>query len=221
MSIESVMPSNHRILCRPLLLRPPIPPSIRVFIHKMKELEESLVTSLVRITCINAGIKGVVPRCPWPVPRRTAGSLTLECGVVFCPALWTRLLVLLPKERGWGLLGTRHSWPPPSPRGTWGDLVSLSHCFLTDVTHHGECLIGIQRISQDSLDRSFCMFLFYPQRDCLFQSYVFILLTLLWSKNIFQTIRKKQQQQLYFTLKSHFKKHCPLQSILNAVLFFF
>ena len=31
LSIESVMPSNHLILCRPLLLLPPIPPSIRVF----------------------------------------------------------------------------------------------------------------------------------------------------------------------------------------------
>ena len=31
MSIESVMPSSHFILCRPLLLLPPIPPSIRVF----------------------------------------------------------------------------------------------------------------------------------------------------------------------------------------------
>ena len=31
MSIESVMPSNHLILCCPLLLLPPIPPSIRVF----------------------------------------------------------------------------------------------------------------------------------------------------------------------------------------------
>ena len=30
-SIKSVMPSNHLILCRPLLLLPPIPPSIRVF----------------------------------------------------------------------------------------------------------------------------------------------------------------------------------------------
>ena len=30
-SIESVMPPNHLILCRPLLLLPPIPPSIRVF----------------------------------------------------------------------------------------------------------------------------------------------------------------------------------------------
>ena len=31
MAIESVMPSNCLILCRPLLLLPPIPPSIRVF----------------------------------------------------------------------------------------------------------------------------------------------------------------------------------------------
>ena len=31
MSIELVMPSNHLILCHPLFLLPPIPPSIRVF----------------------------------------------------------------------------------------------------------------------------------------------------------------------------------------------
>jgi len=30
-SIELVMPSSHLMLCRPLLLLPPIPPSIRVF----------------------------------------------------------------------------------------------------------------------------------------------------------------------------------------------
>ena len=30
-SIKSVMPSSHLILCRPLFLLPPIPPSIRVF----------------------------------------------------------------------------------------------------------------------------------------------------------------------------------------------
>ena len=34
MSIESVMPSNPLILCRPLLLLPSIFPSIRVFSHK-------------------------------------------------------------------------------------------------------------------------------------------------------------------------------------------
>ena len=31
MSIESVMPSSHLILCHPLLLLPPIPPTITVF----------------------------------------------------------------------------------------------------------------------------------------------------------------------------------------------
>ena len=31
MSIESVMPSSHLILCHPLLLLPPTPPSIKVF----------------------------------------------------------------------------------------------------------------------------------------------------------------------------------------------
>ena len=35
MSIESVMPSNHLILCRPLLLLLPIPPSIRVLSNEL------------------------------------------------------------------------------------------------------------------------------------------------------------------------------------------
>ena len=34
MSIESVMPSNHLILCRPLLLLPSVFPSIRVFFNE-------------------------------------------------------------------------------------------------------------------------------------------------------------------------------------------
>ena len=33
-SIKSVMPSSHLLLCRPLLLLPPIPPSTRVFSNK-------------------------------------------------------------------------------------------------------------------------------------------------------------------------------------------
>ena len=35
MSIESVMPSNHLVLCRPPLLLPPIFPSIRVFSNEL------------------------------------------------------------------------------------------------------------------------------------------------------------------------------------------
>ena len=33
--IESVMPSSHLILCHPLLLLPPFPPSIRVFCNEL------------------------------------------------------------------------------------------------------------------------------------------------------------------------------------------
>ena len=40
MSIESVMPSSHLILCRPLLLLPPIPPHIRVFSNESTLLHE-------------------------------------------------------------------------------------------------------------------------------------------------------------------------------------
>ena len=39
-SIKSVMPSSHLILCRPLLLLPPIPPSIRVFFQWVNSLRE-------------------------------------------------------------------------------------------------------------------------------------------------------------------------------------
>ena len=39
-SIESVMPSSHLILCRPLLLLPPIPPYIKVFFQWVNSSHE-------------------------------------------------------------------------------------------------------------------------------------------------------------------------------------
>ena len=39
-SIESVMPSSHLILCHPLLLLPPIPPSIRIFFQWVNSSHE-------------------------------------------------------------------------------------------------------------------------------------------------------------------------------------
>ena len=46
MSIELVMPSSHLILCRPLLLLSPIPPSIRVFSNE----------STLRMRCLDIGV---------------------------------------------------------------------------------------------------------------------------------------------------------------------
>ena len=51
-SIESVMPSSRLILCRPLLLLPPIPPSIRVFSN-----ESTLCMRWPRYICIVIAIK--------------------------------------------------------------------------------------------------------------------------------------------------------------------
>ena len=54
MSTESVMPFNHLILCRPLLLLPSIFPSIRVFstsdIYYMLDISPGLVCFLLYIT---------------------------------------------------------------------------------------------------------------------------------------------------------------------------
>ena len=49
MSIESVMPSSHLILCRPLLLLTTIPPSIRVFSNEStgQSIEVSALTSFL------------------------------------------------------------------------------------------------------------------------------------------------------------------------------
>ena len=47
MSVESVMPSNHLILCHPLLLLPSIFPSIRVF------SSESVLCIWWRVLCIS------------------------------------------------------------------------------------------------------------------------------------------------------------------------
>ena len=49
MSIESVMPSSHLNLCRPFLLLPPIPPSIRVFSNDSPLHIDLYKTHLIRL----------------------------------------------------------------------------------------------------------------------------------------------------------------------------
>ena len=59
-SIESVMPSSHHILCRPLLLLPPIPPSIRVFSNestlRMRYNKHVLSHTFLWVRNVRAGI---------------------------------------------------------------------------------------------------------------------------------------------------------------------
>ena len=78
-SIESVMPSSHLILCRPLLLLPPSPPSIRVFSN-----ESTLHMRWPKYWSFNFSISpsnehpGLIAfRMDWTI-------VDLKCGVSFC-----------------------------------------------------------------------------------------------------------------------------------------
>ena len=51
-SVESVMPSSHLILCRPLLLLPPIPPSIKVFSNE-STLRKMQIKNTLANTCMH------------------------------------------------------------------------------------------------------------------------------------------------------------------------
>ena len=87
MSIESVMPSNHLILCHPLLLLPSIFPSIRVFFSNesvfcthINEVHMQTVLMLSHFSCvwlfvILSAIARQAPLslCPWDSPGKNTG----------------------------------------------------------------------------------------------------------------------------------------------------
>ena len=66
MSIESLMQFSHLILCRPLLLLPPIPRSIRVFSTTFSSVQISSVTSDSLQLHESQHAR---PPCPSPTPR--------------------------------------------------------------------------------------------------------------------------------------------------------
>ena len=72
MSIASVMPSSHLIPCRPLLLLPPIPPSIRVFSNE----------STLRMSAQSTGVSALTSFLPkksqgWS-PSEWTGWISLQ-----------------------------------------------------------------------------------------------------------------------------------------------
>ena len=91
MSIESVMPSNHLILCRPLLLVPSIFPSIRVFSMSQLFASGSCPGGAQTESCVlwewvampRVASSRQRPRFspltswPWPLPRAVALSSSL------------------------------------------------------------------------------------------------------------------------------------------------
>ena len=72
MSIESVMPSSHLILCRPLLLLPAIPPSIRVFSN------ESALASGSQCTGVSASASFLPKKSQGWSPSEWTGWISLQ-----------------------------------------------------------------------------------------------------------------------------------------------
>ena len=93
MSIESVMPSNHLILCCPLLLLSPIFPSIRVFSNEL-----ALHIRWPKYWLFSYNLKCVQIKCAWFLR-----SESVHCSVVF-NSLWSH-----------GLYPTRLLCPLNSP----------------------------------------------------------------------------------------------------------
>ena len=78
-SIESVMPSSHLILCHPLLLLPPIPPSVRVFSNEVTlhmRWPKYWSFMLAHKMSLSVQFSSVTQSCPtlWdPMNRSTSG----------------------------------------------------------------------------------------------------------------------------------------------------
>ena len=107
MSIKSVMPSSYLILCRPLLLLPPIPPNIRVFSNES------------------------VLRMRWPKYWSFSFSISPSDehpGLISFRMDWLDLLVVQGTLKS---LLQHHSWKASIPRRSAFFTVQLSHPYMT------------------------------------------------------------------------------------------
>ena len=106
MPIKSVMPSSHLILCRPLLLLPPIPPSVRVFSNES-------------ILCMR-----------WPKYWVSASTSVLPMNTQdWSPLGWTGWISLQPK--GLSSLLQHHSSKASILQHSAFFTVQLSHPYMT------------------------------------------------------------------------------------------
>ena len=82
MSIESVMPSSHLMLCRPLLLLPPTFPSIRVFSNEL-----ALCTRWTKYWSFSFSISPSNDYRDWS-PLGWTGWISWRCQVTSRPGAW-------------------------------------------------------------------------------------------------------------------------------------
>ena len=87
MSIESVMRSSHLILCRPLLLLPPIPPSIRVFSNESTQAQREPQICTSQDACTALGIL----QCWRPLVLLIHRELLLRLGNKYKHLSWLQI----------------------------------------------------------------------------------------------------------------------------------
>ena len=86
-SIESVMRSSHLILCRPLLLLPPIPPSIRVFSNESTQAQREPQICTSQDACTAPGIL----QCWRPLVLLIHRELLLRLGNKYKHLSWLQI----------------------------------------------------------------------------------------------------------------------------------
>ena len=97
MSIESVMPSGHLILCHALLFLPPIPPSIRVF-----STESAMPFNHLILYCPLFFLPSIFPRI------RVFSNESVLC--IRWPKYWSFSFSISPSNEYSGLISFRMDW---------------------------------------------------------------------------------------------------------------
>ena len=90
------MPSSHLILCRPLLLLPPIPPSIRVFSNEVSSLHQEAKVLEFQLQHQSDEYPGLIFRMDWLDVLAVQGTLrsllqhhSSKASILWCSALFT------------------------------------------------------------------------------------------------------------------------------------
>ena len=155
MSIEWVMPSSHLILCRPLLLLPPIPPSIRVFSN-----ESTL-------------------HMRWPKYWSFSFSIS-PCkeipGLISFRMDWLDLLAVQGTLKS---VFQHHSWKASILQHSAFFTVQLSHLYMNNSNKN---YLGTLRYTQDQ--RSFLMQSWFLERENNLQCYSFLELSVGWQSTV-------------------------------------
>ena len=131
MSIESVMPSSHLILRHPLLLLPPIPPSIRVFSNESTlHMRWSKYWSFSFSIIPSEEIRGLISfRMDWLDLLAVQGTLksllqhhSSKASILWCSAFFAVQLSHPYMTTGKTIALTRWTWSWDPTKGSWVSL---------------------------------------------------------------------------------------------------